>query len=271
MKKLLILIVAGVFLLSAGFVWAQDESMTDDEFVNVTAPKKQDMDVYLGFRLGLTKDTGNDGALQVSPGIALGYNYWLQPITETLSIGPVIRASVGFVNEVEVPLYYPSDLQAGRLNQIPGRSDIIKWGDNAILMNIDALAGYGLKYQFSDLFGLVAKGGLAFNADVAVGSYDMYDYVYGWVTKEITTGSMIAGLGVDVGLQFQPSKTLPLYMELGMGFSFDFMGMLFTTLDYTQNGKSVLPNEKALTDTGNFEPQGFLSIGAPYLVFGWRL
>lgn len=260
MKKLPILFFAGFFLLTAGSVFAQDESMTDEDFVSVTAPKKQNMDAFLGFRLGLTQDIKNEGELQVAPGVALGYNYWLQEVSESVSLGPVIRASLGFVSEVEVPVYSWSN----GLQQVPGQSAKLTWGDNAILLNVDALAGYGLKFQLTDMFNLVAKGGLAFNADVAASSYSLFAY-----SVDITTGSMIVGLGFDAGIQIKPIKTMPLYVEIGAGLSFDFLGMLFSTIDITQNGESLLP-DGPISDTGNFEPQSFLSIGAPYLVVGWQ-
>jgi hypothetical protein len=135
-------------------------------------------------------------------------------------------------------------------------------------LNVDALVGCGLKFQLGELFNLVAKGGIAFNADVAAYSYPLGLLLFSGSSIDITTGSAIVGLGFDAGLQIKPSRTLPLYVELGAGLSFDFLGMLFSTIDITKDGESVV--DGGITNTGNFEPQSFLSVGAPYLVVGWQ-
>jgi hypothetical protein len=222
------------------------------------------MDAFLGFRLGLTKDIQNEGELQVAPGVALGYNYWMQQVSETVSLGPVVRASAGFINEVEV-------LIPGGPWGVAG-SKKITWGDNAILLNIDALVGYGLKLQLSEMFNFIAKGGIAFNADVAAYSYPIG--LFSGYSVDISTGSAIVGLGFDAGLQIKPSRTLPLYVELGAGLSFDFLGMLFYTQEVQDSdGNKVEDGFVSMfnrEETGNFEPQSFLSVGAPYLVVGWQ-
>jgi hypothetical protein len=258
----LALLLAGLFLLTAGFVFSQ-ESMTDDEFVDVSGSGNSNMDAFLGFRLGLTKDTGNEGEMKMAPGIAIGYSYWLQEINETISLGPVIRASLGFVNEVEVPVY---GWTYGGLQQIPGQSQTVGWGGNTVLLNIDGLLGYGLKARINGMLNVIAKAGIAFNADTANYSYSLL----GSNEINITSGSMMLGLGLDAGIQINPIKTLPIYAEIGFGFSFDFLGMLFSTIDVTDsNGESY--SGYPISDSGNFEPQSFLSIGAPYIIVGWRL
>jgi hypothetical protein len=261
-NKVVLGMIAGLMLLSSVMAFSQ-ESMTDDEFVNVSK-KKKDMDSFLGFRLGLTKDIKNEADLKVAPGVALGYNIYLQQITDSLSIGPAVRASAGFITEVEVPVYSWS---GSLMTQVPGKSQKIGWGNNAILLNIDGLVGYGLKFKANDLLNVVAKAGISINADTA-----NYSYTF-WGSNQklaITTGSAIMGLGLDAGVQINPVKTLPLYIELGAGFSFDFLGYLFTTIDIQDSEGKSIGGSYPKTDTGNFEPQSFISVGAPYLVIGYR-
>lgn len=255
-------VMAACLVLCAAAAFAQ-ESMTDDEYVNVTK-RERDMDAFIGFRYGLTKNLKTEGDLENAPGLAVGYNFYIQRISETLSLGPAIRGSAGFISEVKVPVYYESDLWMGRLRQVPGRYDTLRWSDGAVLMNIDGLVGYGLRFKASDYINIVAKAGISINTDVARGSYAPLWGLLGY-TIDITTGSALVGIGLDAGIQIGPSKGW--YIEAGGGISYSFLGMLFTTLDLIEDGKT----KKSISESGNFEGQSFISIGAPYVVLGLRL
>ncbi|MDR2534631.1 MAG: hypothetical protein LBD29_01200 [Treponema sp.] len=255
MKKLFF-ILAGCVLLAEGVVFAQD-SMTDDEYVNVTAVKKSSMDVYFGFRLGLTKnlnpkeDEGQNGSLNISPGVAVGYSYWLQDITNQLSLGPVIRASIGFINEFE------------------WNGDTFTWSDGGVLLNIDGLFGYGMKFQIIDLLGITAKAGIAINADTINYSASSITWRGQIVDYSLTFAAVMVGLGLDVGIQISPIKNLPLYAELGGGFSFNFFGYDTGTYSITRRSDGYVYYDETIA--GNFEAKRFISIGAPYLVIGYKI
>jgi hypothetical protein len=124
------------------------------------------------------------------------------------------------------------------------------------MMNVDALVGYSVKGQITKSFFWFADGGISLNADVANWNIPIINIDY-------QLASIAFGLGIGGGLQF--NLPVPgLFVQAGVGFSFDFFHQDTVTISY--NDTADTKKEYG----GNFGPANLISLTAPYIAVGYR-
>lgn len=283
------LVLAGAFLIlvGSGLAMAQDWKM----------------DVYLGGRLGATKDFdpydfGGNTNMKLKPNIAVGYNAWVLEIGEKMAVGPIVRFGLSFPQKVGVSYEaqdayykYTGYFLPNALVSDANDETMKSLGDaSPFLLNLDGMVGAGFKFNIIGDLSLAAKLGFSLFYDSASMSWD--NSIGG--KTDFSAGYIMLGAGLDVAAQYvfpiQMGK-MQLYAELGVNLAYFFSG--FSTFNLVAKGKRIETQEvtttdqdgntttswqdveveyEALNQTGNGEsaPRSFLSMGLPYLAIGIR-
>ncbi|GHV70745.1 hypothetical protein AGMMS49928_19700 [Spirochaetia bacterium] len=259
MKKSAML--ALVLLTAGAMVFAQ----SDEDFVDVEG-SIGNYEVSAGFQLNLDFNLKDD-TFGMSPALALIWRQYFTPEDDDFAIGYTLNAAAGVRTSMDwkVPAGVAKDVFHD--SSYTGKTITFELGES-IPLNISMLVGVTLKGKFGDSgFGWVFDGGIGANADMI--SQDVTPWwmkVFGHkLHEEIMAVNM--GLAVNGGLQFRFGDRF--IFEGGVNLVYCFFKM--NTIDIymvDSNGDKV---GDGYSESGAFEIVNLLRLGAPYIVFGYKI
>jgi hypothetical protein len=259
MKNVFLAFLMAALLLPSMALFAQSEdSMTDDDYVDVSKGDGSG-EFAVGFRLGRTKDFTDETDWVTAPGIAFTGRHY-KPSTGNINIGFAGGFSVGFISEMEFKA--PAGASSV-LGMTPGTVYKITSTDADYLLNIQVLMCGSLRGKITGPFFWVFDFGLGINADVAQWKLPIMSATYDYT---LTLMDNRLGVALNAGIRWESKKGV--FGELGASFGYSFVKK--STIDINRDAKDGSSGDSLWNTEGAIEGASLMSLGAPYLLIGYR-